>query len=195
MDDSGDNQIIQQVLSGNADSFEVLIDRYHSYVFAIVGRKVPVDEVDEVAHTVFIKAYKSLASFKRKSGFQHWIGQIAARTCYDFWRKRYRNREITCSQIGDDESNWMESVMNATSTEESRKLSEAKEAHEVLHYALAKLSPKDRSVLTLTYIEGRSTKEAAQLLGWTQANIKVRTFRARAKLKTIIENALNGGSV
>lgn len=194
MDDPSDNQIIQMVLGGDVDSFEVLIDRYHAYVFAIVGRRIPATDVDEVAQQVFIKAYQSLGSYKAKSPFRYWLAQIATRTCYDFWRKRYRNHEIVCSQIGDDEYNWMESVMNAQSIQESHLLHEKAEAREVLAYALQQLSPEDRMVLTLTYLEDHSVKETAKLLGWTQANVKVRAHRSRSKLRAILEKALDGGS-
>lgn len=194
MGDPDDNPIIQQVLSGDVDAFAALIDRYHSYVFAIVGRRIPAEEVEEVAHHVFVKAYQALGKFKGKSEFRHWLAQIAARTCYDFWRKHYRQREIICSQIGTDEQNWMEAVMNAQSISDSKALSEKQEAREVLHFALNRLSPEDRMVLTLTYLEDRSVKETARLLGWTQANVKVRAHRSRAKLRTILEQTLNGGS-
>jgi RNA polymerase sigma-70 factor (ECF subfamily) len=174
------------------DAFGSLIDRYHSYVFAIIGRKVPVQEVDEVGQQVFIKAYNSLGSFKRKSEFRHWLGQIAARTCYGFWRKRYRNREINCSQIGDEERGWMESVMNAQSVDDALLQGEKSEAREVLDYALDKLSAQDRMVLVMIHLENHSIKETAELLGWTQANVKVRAHRSRAKLRAILEKTVSG---
>lgn len=194
MDEPSDNAIIQQVIDEDANAFEVLIDRYRSYVFAIVGRRVPTEEIEEVSQLVFVKAYQSLSSFKQKSAFRHWLSQIAARTCYDFWRKRYRSREITCSQIGDEEHDWMQSVMNTQSVNDSLQLSEKMEAREVLHYALNQLSPEDRMVLTLTHLEDHSVKETAQLLGWSQANVKVRAHRSRAKLRTILEKALTGAT-
>lgn len=195
MGEPGDIPIIKKILNGDVDRFEVLIDRYQSYVFAIVGRRVPLKEAEEVAQQVFIKTFQSLGSFKQKSEFRHWLAQITTRTCYDFWRKHYRNKEVLCSQIGDDEYNWMESVMNAQSISESAELTKKREAREILHHALARLSPEDRTVLTLTYLEDYSVKEAARLLGWTQANVKVRAHRSRAKLRTILERTLNGGSV
>jgi RNA polymerase sigma-70 factor (ECF subfamily) len=195
MDQPSDNPIIQRVLNGDVDAFEALIDRYHAYVFAILGRRIPNEEVDDVAQLVFLKAYQSLANFKGKSEFRHWLAQIATRTCYDFWRKRYRSCEVICSQIGNEEHTWMQSIMDAQSVSDSEELCKKQEASEVLAYALSKLSPEDRMVLTLTHLEERSVKETALLLGWTQANVKVRAHRSRAKLKTILETALNGDSV
>jgi RNA polymerase sigma-70 factor (ECF subfamily) len=58
----------------------------------------------------------------------------------------------------------------------------------VLKYALNKLSPEDRMVIELVYLEGLSGKEAAELLGWSLANVKVRLFRSRKKLQKLLEN-------
>ncbi len=57
---------------------------------------------------------------------------------------------------------------------------------EVLEWALGKLSAEDRMVLELVYLEGLSCKEAAKQLGWTLANVKVRSFRSRNKLKKLL---------
>ncbi len=195
MPEKSDVEIIQTVLSGDVDEFSVLIDRYRAYVFSLVARRIPADEVEEVAHHVFLKAFRALKSFSQKSEFRHWIAQIATRTCYDFWRKFYRQREISSSQLGSDEVDWMELAMGAHSIDATKQASEREEAYEVLHYAMNKLSAEDRMVLTLTHLESRSVKETADLLGWTQANVKVRAFRSRAKLRTILEKALNGGAV
>jgi RNA polymerase sigma-70 factor (ECF subfamily) len=60
------------------------------------------------------------------------------------------------------------------------------EAREILNWALGKLSAGDRMILELVYLEGFSVKEAAELLGWTKANVKVRSFRARMKLEQLL---------
>jgi RNA polymerase sigma-70 factor (ECF subfamily) len=64
------------------------------------------------------------------------------------------------------------------------------EDQELLAWALGQLTPKDRMAITLIHLEGRSVKEAADLLGWSPANVKVRIFRARRKLRKIIAREL-----
>ena len=59
----------------------------------------------------------------------------------------------------------------------------------LLHWALDRLSAEDRMVLALTYFEGYASTEAANLLGWTTANVKIRSFRARKSLRKILERA------
>ena len=58
---------------------------------------------------------------------------------------------------------------------------------ERLQAALAELSPKERLVITLLELEERSVQEIASLTGWSEGNVKVRAFRARAALRKIME--------
>ena len=60
------------------------------------------------------------------------------------------------------------------------------ETKELLEWALNQLSPQDRMVTELVYLEGMKGKEAAELLGWSTANVKVRTFRSRRKLRKLL---------
>jgi RNA polymerase sigma-70 factor (ECF subfamily) len=59
---------------------------------------------------------------------------------------------------------------------------------ERLHAALAELSPKERLVITLLELEERSVREVADFTGWSETNVKVRAFRARAALRKLMEN-------
>jgi len=50
----------------------------------------------------------------------------------------------------------------------------------------AQLSPEDRLVITLLYLEEKSVQEIHALTGWSRSAIKVRAFRARAKMKKML---------
>ena len=64
------------------------------------------------------------------------------------------------------------------------------EARELLDWVLGRLSAEDRMVLELVYLEGLTGKEAADLLGWSVANVKVRSFRSRKKLEKILAGVI-----
>ena len=67
-----------------------------------------------------------------------------------------------------------------------------KEAGELLDWALSRLSAENRMVLELLYLEGLSVKEAADLLGWSVANVKVRAFRSRRILEKLLKGIMSG---
>ena len=57
---------------------------------------------------------------------------------------------------------------------------------ERLHAAVARLTPKERLVVTLLELEDHTLQEVAQLTGWSVGNVKVRAFRARASLHKLL---------
>ncbi len=182
-----DLEIISEVLDGDTNRFEVLIDRHREHVFRIVGRRVPREDIEEVAHDVFVRAWSSLTSFRGESPFAYWLSKIAVRTCHDYWRVRYRSKEAPMSSLGEDHADWLESTMTGESgasfeSGESRMI-----ARDLMMRALAQLSPADRAVIELVHLEERPVREAADMLGWSTANVKVRAHRSRKKLKKILE--------
>jgi RNA polymerase sigma-70 factor (ECF subfamily) len=59
----------------------------------------------------------------------------------------------------------------------------------LLHTVLDRLSPRNRLVVTLRYLEERSVEETAELTGWTQSMVKVQAWRARKKMKKLLQEA------
>jgi RNA polymerase sigma-70 factor (ECF subfamily) len=181
-----DSEIIRRVLDGDVHSFETLMTKYEALVFAIAKRHVPLHDVEETAQNIFIRVYQSLPGFKGKGAFRHWLSSIALRTCYDYWRKAYQSREIPMSSLSRRHRDWLEEVLSDESEQQIEEKGREKEAVELLDWALGKLSAEDRMVIELLYLEGLSGREAADLLGWSLANVKVRAFRSRQKLRKLL---------
>ncbi len=180
---SDDTEIIERVLHGEIDRFGDLITQHRQHVLKIVTGHVPADQAAEVAHDVFVRAYRSLSRFSRQVPFEHWLSRLAVRTCYDFWRA-HRRADVPVSTLTADQAEWLDRALAAESDAQFRDEVDRRESLEVLEWALAQLSPENRLVLTLVYLEGRSVREAADLLGWSMVNVKVRCHRARQKLRT-----------
>ena len=187
-----DAEIVSQVLDGSVNAFESLLIRHKDLVLKIVKKHVPYDAVEETTQEVFVRIYESLQTYKGKSEFRHWVSSISVRTCYDYWRKAYRSREVPMSSLTEKHQRWLEQVISEESGHALEEKGSQEEARELLDWALGKLSAEDRTVLELVYLEGLSSKEAAEALGWSVANVKVRTFRSRRKLKKLLEGLIKG---
>ena len=181
-----DAEIVRRITDGDVNAYEHLVKKYKRYVFKIVNKHIPYEQVEETAQDVFVRAYQSLPNFKKKSSFKQWLAKITVRTCYDFWRKAYRNRELPMSSLTENQKDWLEKVIADQASQSFYEEGAQKEAAEVLNYALDRMSAEDRMVLELIYLEGLSGKEAAALLGWSVANVKIRSFRARKKLHKLL---------
>ena len=185
IDDEG---IIHRVVNGDVDAYEYLLKKYKKLVFNIVKKHMPHDLREELVHEVFVRAYQSLPSFKKKSSFKLWLSSIAVRTCYDFWRKRYRERELPMSSLSQRQQDWLETTIEDQSNQSFYEYGVIWDAREVLDWALDRLSAEERIVLEFVYLEGLSGKDTAKMLGWSVANVRIRAFRARRKLQKLLTN-------
>jgi RNA polymerase sigma-70 factor (ECF subfamily) len=183
---ANDADIVRRVVEGDVNAFEVLLTRHQDHVLRIVKRHMPYQEVAETAQEIFVRAYQSLPKYKAKGDFKQWLSAIAVRSCYDYWRRAYRSREVPLSSLTERHQDWLEAVLSDQSGESFQEKSAQREAVEILDWALGKLSAEDRMVMELVYLEGLSGKEAADLLGWSVANVKIRSLRARRKLEKLL---------
>lgn len=183
---ASDQQLIAQVLAGSVNTFALLLNRYQAYVWTIVSRLTPEAVVPDLAQEVFVEAYRSLAGYDTGKPFKNWLAGIALHRCRDHWRQTYRRREIPLSGLSEAHQHWLERFTEHQSDEAFDSLARQREARDILDQALARLSPDDRLVLSLIYLEGLSTKEAAQMLNWSLINVKVRAYRARTKMRAYL---------
>ena len=170
-----DERLIQSTLAGDDEAFAELVRRHKRKVFGIASRFARNDhELDDICQEIFVKAYQKLPSFRGEAPFEHWVSRIAVHSCYDFLRKTRRDREyvpLDGIEIG---------VRDNVS---------ARDANEILQWAMARLSADERLVITLLELEEKSVRDTAELTGWSESNVKVRTFRARQALKKILETS------
>ncbi len=184
-----DEEMVRRTLDGDGDAFAGLMDRYGAHVLAIVQRHVPMDRVEDVVQEVFVRAYRSLSKLKTAASLKKWFTTIAVRSCYDFWRQHYRTAQLHGSSLDDEHHRGLKRAIADKSNADWRAFVRQREAQEILEWALNKLSAEDRIVLELVHLEGMTGREAADILGWSLANVKVRAFRSRHKLqKLLIDN-------
>jgi len=120
-----------------------------------------------------------LGKFRGEAPFAHWLAKITVSACYDFLRKERRVR---------DQASLDASVLEMPDRGIDAAIA-AGRAREILDFALRRLSPDERLIITLAEIEERPMREIAELTGWSESNVKVRAFRARQNLKRILETS------
>ena len=173
-----DEHLIKATLSGHDDAFSELVRRYKQKIFRLAARFFrDNDDLDDICQEAFIKAYENLKKFRGDAPFEHWMTKIAVNVCYDMLRKQSRRRDDVP----------FDSVAFSIGETQAPGSSSGDEAWHVVKNALAKLRPEDRMVITLLNLEEKSVRETASLTGWSEANVKVRAFRARKELKRILE--------
>ncbi|MDX1918449.1 MAG: RNA polymerase sigma factor [Candidatus Caenarcaniphilales bacterium] len=193
-----DNEIIVRILAGETKLFEVLVQRYQKHVFTIIMKNAPPTKSEDLAQEAFIRVYRSLPSYRRQTPLAHWLGTIAVRCCYDYWRRQSKSKELAISDIQSDEAengDGQDYVLDMPAIEEHQRQEAKSDDRELLEMCLNMLSPEDRMALTLVHLEGYSVKEAARALGWSESNLKVRSHRAKLELRKILAEKIANNEI
>jgi RNA polymerase sigma-70 factor (ECF subfamily) len=181
---TSDGQLIDAVIRGDQAAYRSLIDRYQKYVFTITYNILKNrEEAEEAAQDVFIKVYKKLRSFERKSKFSTWLYTIAYRTGLDYQKKKkYHTRSI------DSEESYLQ-IEDTKSKNPDQSMHQA-DLKEKLKAAIEQLKPADASVITLFYLHEKSVQEVAQIMDLTVSNVKTKLHRLREALRQQLEQQL-----
>ena len=180
LDQQDDTSLIQLVLQGSQPAYGVLVQRYESYVFTLVMRYITSrEQAEEVAQDVFVKAYRCLADFKGNSKFSTWLYTIVNTTCLSALR---RKKEEAILLDGE------KMLMVADGQQQPADYLEQKTQKQLIQKALKRLPETDALVLNLFYLAEQSLEEIGIVAGLTPNNVKVRLFRARQKLREVMEN-------
>jgi len=183
MNTKPDEYYINETLNGNVNAYAFLVERYKHMVFTLTMRIVKNrEEAEEVSQDVFVKAYKNLKSFKGESKFSTWIYKIGYYASLDVVKKNKRQ----INSINIDEFN----EGNIGSMQDGLKYLEAKERKKVINDALLRLDEDEQVILTLYYFEEMPLKEISKVVNLSLENIKVKLFRARKKLFSLLKNVI-----
>lgn len=176
---------LRAVLNGDTEAFRDIVRDYGPRVERLVSAHVLPHEIPEVAQETFVRAYKSLRSYDGRGSFGRWLAVIALHCCYERLRERYRPEGSFASltaENGDEER-----LTDQASWRRYEEESERRDMRERLEAALGQLEPRDRMVLTLTFLEGRSVAETAQLMDMSEINVRVRVHRSKTRLRAVLE--------
>ena len=180
MDFKGDILYIEQVLAGKINAFSSIVDRHKdkafNLAFRICGNR---EEAEEIAQDSFLKAYRSLRTFKMKSSFATWLYRIVYNTSISHVRIKKKG----VLSLEDFPADATDFIGTNTSEEEA----ELEYRNSLVNFALQKINEEERGLISLYYYEEMSTDEISEVTGISKSNIKVKLFRARQKMLEIIE--------
>jgi RNA polymerase sigma-70 factor, ECF subfamily len=173
-----DEDLVTATLEGDDEAFAELVRRHKRRVFATAARFARDDhQLDDLCQDIFIRAFRNLAKFRHDAPFEHWLARLTTSACYDFLRKERKRRAQLSLDAAELETKdfTVEAAIAAGQT------------RELLEFAMRKLPPQERLIVTLCELEEMSIRDVAELTGWSESNVKVRAFRARQNLKKILE--------
>ncbi|HVN74953.1 MAG TPA: sigma-70 family RNA polymerase sigma factor [Thermoanaerobaculaceae bacterium] len=183
---ASDRLLASRAASGDDEAFEQIVRANHRLVVRIAGRFFRhADVVEDVAQEVFVRAYGALADYRGEVAIGHWLSRITVNACYDHLRRRRTRPEIAFSQL---DRGQRDSPADAAPFEgdDASAYWRREEARLDAERILARVSVPDRVVLTLLTLEGMTVAEVAAVTGWSAANVKIRAFRARNRIRKLL---------
>ena len=173
-----DTDLMVRACEGDAVAFEVLVRRHADGLWRLARSMVRDDHLaEEAVQDTFVKAHRSLRSYRGEAAVKTWLSSICYRTCLDALRLRKA------------------SVVPLEAARQ-RGRSEDHEERLVLQGAVASLNQAEREAFTLVHVLGYSRDEAAAILGVPASTMRSRTTRACQRLAELLADgapAANGG--
>jgi len=178
-----DSNLIQSILDGNIDSFNILVNKYEGIVLRFIYNMIKDKEASEdITQEVFITVYNKLYLYDKTHKFLNWLLQISKNKAIDYIRKYKRVYESN-----------IEDIPNITSKEMSpEEAAEFKETKENVEAYLNCLNDVDRQILIMRYSQDLTFYDLSQILEMTESNVKRRYYRSKQNFKTFISQKVKG---
>ena len=141
------------------------------FVYALAWRMLTSKaDAEDVFQETFLRAWTHLPSFRSGGNFTHWLKRIATNLCID--RLKARRRRGSSLEVA-----WLPEPPHEEPTRHE----------ELVGQLLAELPAKHRAAVVLFYLEEKSVEEVARTLKQRPGTVKVWLFRAREKMKAVVE--------
>ena len=178
-----DTELVALAQKGNINSFNKLVDKYHSRIYSLTYQMTSNrEDAEDLTQEIFIKAFEALPRFKGRSSFYTWLYRIGINKTINYRKKRNRNRPLSIDAL-DQDITYDEVYAELDSKDSPLRHIGLNELQVKLNEAMQKLSFKHRTVVVMHDIEGIPHDEIAKIVGVSVGTIRSRLFYARRQLQ------------
>lgn len=180
--------LVASAVSGNFEAFDAIMVHYRDRLFGVIyNMTMNHSDAADLTQETFVKAFRSISKFKRKSSFFTWIYRIGVNLTLTFLKKKKAKRFFTFDHFFGDVPN-NDSHFFLSKENSSVKNTLLNELHEKLNEALSKLSDKHRTIVVLYEIDGISHKEIAEIMNCTEGTVRSRLHYAKLQLQSLLSD-------
>ncbi|HMA68449.1 MAG TPA: RNA polymerase sigma factor [Candidatus Mcinerneyibacterium sp.] len=176
-----DIKLIHLMKDGDIKAFEVIFERYRTFVRKLAysfSREENI--IEEIVQNSFLKVYKKIDQFKENSKFTSWLYVIVKNEGRMYLREKEKRKKFKNIE------NPMDKFEKADKKTMDEKV-ELKELKRKVKMAIDELPDHYQNILEKVAFEGKKYKEVASELNLTISQVKSRLYRARKKLKKMID--------
>lgn len=172
--------LLDRAQRGDVEAYGELVlrnqDYIHNAVYHMVGSA---EDAEDLTQEVFVKAFRAIGRFRRKSKFSTWLYGIMLNSVRNHWRRSRKVLSLDAG-VGDDGSLRPDPEAD---TEGPGELTIRRERVQIVRGAIGELDEDMREIIVLRDLQGLSYEELQEALDLPAGTVKSRLFRARAALK------------
>lgn len=175
--DASDEELARRAQKGCADSFEQLMRRFQAPVLQFLRHRGASADAEDLLQETFVRAYTNLDRYRQKWRFATWLFTIARRVNINHSR---RIRIATNAEALESAESEVPNPLEAIVAEEDRR--------GLWGAAAQVLCEEELTAIWLYYVEEMSTRDIAAVLERSWVSVKTMMFRARRKLRALLED-------
>jgi RNA polymerase sigma-70 factor (ECF subfamily) len=185
-----DEALVRRTQKGDSSAFDVLVGRYKERLYATVYHMTSNHEdANDLVQDTFIKAYKSLRSFRGQSSFYTWVYRIAVNRTINFSKRRKNRNQYSLDDV-DSSIQTDPDLVELMSHVTPRREVALTELQQKLNEALQRLSEPHRAVVAMHDIQGMTHADIARVMKCSEGTVRSRLFYARQQLQGLLSDYL-----
>lgn len=179
-----DLALVRRAKKGDYRAFDLLVLKYQSRIVSIAFKFVKeIQLAEDISQESFIKAYRSIDSFREESAFYTWLYRITANTAKNYLVSKGRRKESSISELSISEN---EDFFELPTNDSPEQILMAQSLKETIYDALSGLPEDTRTALSLREFEGLNYEEIAEIMNCPVGTVRSRIFRGREALVNLI---------
>lgn len=186
---STDNEIILRVIDGDQRAYAELVDRHKDRAMTLAVRMLKNrHDAEEALQDAFVRAFRALPSFERRSSFSTWFYRIVFNVCSSALSKGGETNLLSIDQESDEEMQ-----MQIPSDDAAPDIDfENQEFSAIVRAEIDAMEARYSSILTMFFLQEMSYDEIIAVTGLPLGTVKNRLFRARMLLRKAVERHFSG---
>jgi len=177
-------QLMLRFQDGDSGAFHELYEDYKYPLLNFIYRFCQDRRVaEELCHEVFIRVYKSAASYEVKAKFSTWIYRIATNICLNELRSGKYEYELAPPALDKDEPGKDSLVFEDNAQTRADDRMEARERSIAVRQAIAELPKKQRLAVLFSIYQQLSYKDIGERIGCSEGAVKSMIHRSKIFIK------------
>jgi RNA polymerase sigma-70 factor (ECF subfamily) len=181
--------------SGDQAEFAKLVEQHSDLIYKLAIKMLANDQdAEDVLQETFLKAFRSIDSFRGNSSISTWLYRIATNEALMLIRKRKQEKkQIDIDKEDEEEGDYPLQIVDWAALPEDQLLTDESIAY--LNIIVQKLTPALRIVFILRDVMNQSVKETAEVLDISETAVKTRLSRARLRLRQQLSKYFRQGKI